>query len=316
MAQTLPKSAMEERLRWIKPYLEGKRSLIDISELSPFSYRTLKRWVTVFRRCGIEGLIPKSRKPHRHKNEYPEEIVQKIRELRLKTQLGPDVLTILLKREGIRTSHSGIGKLLKREGLSRKKRRIQKKEKWIPKSTIPGELVEIDVIYVRKFKGNWLYQFSAIDSCTRWKYSWVTPEQSNRTAVLFLERVIQNAPFEIRGIKTDNASIFTNRYTGYSKSTDPMNPKLHIFDKICLRYDITHYLIDPGKPQQNGKVERSHRTDRERFWNRIQFRDLEELELKQKEYLIWYNTKCPHLGIQGLTPEEKLNSLQGTNVRV
>ncbi len=291
-------------------------SLKDISGLSPFSYRTLKRWVSLFRKYGIEGLMPKSRRPNHHPKEYPEWLVQKIRELRLRTQLGPDILDILLKREGIAVSHSGIGKLLKREGLSRKKRRIQKKEKWIPKSTLPGELVEIDVIYVRKFKGNWLYQFSAVDSCTRWKYSWITSEQSNRTAVLFLERVVRNAPFQIKGIKTDNASIFTNRYTGYSKSTDPLNPKLHIFDKTCLVYGIGHYLIDPGKPQQNGKVERSHRTDRERFWNKVQFKDLQELELKQKEYLLWYNTKCPHLGIQGLTPEEKLYSLQGTNVRV
>ena len=60
----------------------------------------------------------------------------------------------------------------------------------------------------------------------------------------------------------------------------------------------------------------SPRTGGERFWNRIQFRDLEELELKQKEYLIWYNTKCPHLGIQGLSSEEKLTSLQETNVPV
>lgn len=316
MAQTLPRDAAEERLRWIKPYLEGKKSLTDISEFSPFSYRTLKRWVASFRKYGIKGLIPKSRRPNHHPNEYPEELIQKIRELRLKTHLGPDVLTILLKKEGIKASHSGIGKLLKKEGLSRKKRRIQKKEKWLPKTTIPGELVEIDVIYVRKFKGNWLYQYTAIDFCTRWKYSWVTPEQSNRTAVLFLEKVIQDAPFQIKGIKTDNASIFTNRYTGYSKSTDPLNPRLHIFDRICLRYGIIHYLIDPGKPQQNGKAERSHRTDRERFWNRVKFKTLEELELKQKEYLLWYNTKCPHLGIQGLTPEEKLTSLQGTNVRV
>ena len=36
MVQILPKDAAEERLRWIKPYLEGKRSLKEISEVSPF----------------------------------------------------------------------------------------------------------------------------------------------------------------------------------------------------------------------------------------------------------------------------------------
>ena len=316
MAKVLPDSVAEEKIRWIRPYLDGTRSLTDVSEISPFSYRTLKRWVSLYRKYGIVGLIPRSRKPHHHPNEYSGEMIERIRNLRLKTHLGPDVLTILLEKEGLKASHSGIGKLLKREGLSKRKRRLQKKDKWLPKTTTPGELVEIDVVYAKKFKGNWLYQFTAVDSCTRWKHIWTTPEQSNRTAVMFLEKLIKEAPFRIQGIKTDNGSIFTNRYTGYSKSTDPLNPRWHIFDRICLRYGITHYLIDPGKPQQNGKVERSHRTDRERFWNRVQFRNLEELELKQKEYLSWYNTKCPHLGIQGLTPEEKLHSLQGTNVRV
>ena len=69
------------------------------------------------------------------------------------------------------------------------------------------------------------------------------------------KKTIQKAPFKITGIKTDNDSIFTNRYTGYAKSTDPLNPKIHIFDN-CQRHGVYHYLIDPGKPQQNGKVER------------------------------------------------------------
>jgi len=56
-------------------------------------------------------------------------------------------------------------------------------------------------------------------------------------------------------IKTDNGSNFTNRYTGYLKSTDTINPKLHAFDILCQKYNIIHYLIDPGKPSQNGKKE-------------------------------------------------------------
>lgn len=314
MAQTLPANAAEERLRWIQPYLEGKRLLKDISELSPFTYRTVKRWVSAYKKHGLEGLIPQSRKPHSHPKEYPEWMVQKIRLLRQKTELGPDILEILLKREGITASHSGIGKLLKREGLSRQRKRLQKKERWVPKNTIPGEIIEVDVAYAQRFKGNWLYQFTAIDACTRWRYLWVTSEQNNGTAVQFLEKLAAAAPFQIQGIKTDNGSIFTNRYTGYAKSTDPLRPRIHVFDQTCQKYGIVHYLIDPGKPQQQGKVERSHRTDRERFWRKVRFNTLPELREKQKEYLSWYNTECPHLGIQGLTPQEKLQSLQGTNV--
>jgi len=79
---------------------------------------------------------------------------------------------------------------------------------------------------------------------------------------------------------------------------------------------LTLHLTDPGKPQQNGKAERLQRTDREIFWSKIKFKIMAELQNKQEEYVNWSNKICPHLGIQGLTPEEKLLSFQGTNVRV
>lgn len=316
MAQTLSHDAAEERLRWLRPYLEGKRTLKEMAAVSPFAYRTLKRWAHAYRRAGIAGLAPGSRRPHHHPHQYTPAMVARVRSLRKETHLGPDVLAVLLRREGLTLSHSGIGKLLKREGLSRQRTRLQKKEHWTPHVTVPGELIEIDVVYVRKFRGRWLYQFTAIDCCTRWRYCWATPEQSNASAVRFLHQVVAAAPFPIRGVKTDNASIFTNRYVGYPKSADPLRPRLHFFDRACATLGITHYLIAPGKPQQNGKVERSHRTDRERFWNVVRSRSLPEIRRKHAAYVEWYNRVCPHLGLGGLTPLEKLRSHQGTDVRV
>lgn len=316
MAQTLSRDAAEERLRWLRPYLEGTRTLKEMAAVSPFAYRTLKRWARAYHRAGTAGLAPGSRRPHHHPRQYTSAVVARVRSLRQETKLGPDVLAVLLRREGLRLSHSGIGKLLHREGFSRQRTRLQKKEWWIPRVTVPGELVEIDVVYVRKFRGQWLYQFTALDCCTRWRHCWATPEQSNASAVRFLHQVVAAASFRIRGVKTDNASIFTNRYTGYAKSVDPLRPRLHFFDRACAALGITHYLIAPGKPQQNGKVERSHRTDRERFWNSVRFRSLPEIRRKHAAYVDWYNRLCPHLGLGGLTPYEKLHSLQGTNVRV
>ncbi|KUK96670.1 MAG: Transposase [Parcubacteria bacterium 32_520] len=89
--------------------------------------------------------------------------------------------------------------------------------------------------------------------------------------------IIEIAPFRIRSIKTDNGSCFTNRYVGYNKSTDSLNPRLHEFDITCQRKNIIHYLIDPGKPAQNGKVERSHRTDQERFYDYNIFRNRDDI---------------------------------------
>jgi len=77
------------------------------------------------------------------------------------------------------------------------------------------------------------------------------------TSIQIKEELIRVAPFRIKAIKTDNGSNFTNRYTRYSKSSDPLNPKPRCLDILCQKYNIIRYLIDPGKPAQNGKVERS-----------------------------------------------------------
>lgn len=301
-----------ERERWLELHLEGGLSIKELSKRSRFSRDTLHRWKREYLKYGLEGLKEKSRAHLSHPNTTSQETVNLIRELRLsKPRLGAKKIKYRLKKYyGIQIHWQTVHKVLVREDLVSKRVRIQKKEHWLPKSTTPGELIEIDVIYVRKFKGNWLYQFSAIDSCTRWRYIWVTSEQSNYTAIQFLRKLVSVAPFKIQGVKTDNASIFTNYYTGYKKSANPLNPRLHIFDLTCKELGIVHYLIDPGKPQQNGKVERSHRTDREEFWNTVVFRSLPEIERQLATYLKWHNEEREHLGIDGLTPIEKLQKCQ------
>ena len=96
-----------------------------------------------------------------------------------------------------------------------------------------------------------------------------------------------------------------NRYVGYNKSTDSLNPRLHEFDITCQRKNIIHYLIDPGKPAQNGKVERSHRTDQERFYDYNIFRNRDDIEIKIKRWNEEYNN-TEHCALDGKTPNEML----------
>ncbi len=103
----------------------------------------------------------------------------------------------------------------------------------------------------------------------------------------------------MRAIKTDNGSCFTNRYTGYQKSADPFNQSLNII----------HYLIDPGKPAQNGKVENSRRTDQEMFYDRYQLKTALKLRKEIKRWNINYNN-LEHIALGGLTPNEALARVQ------
>ena len=132
----------------------------------------------------------------------------------------------------------------------------------------------------------------------------------------FLEELIKVAPFHIQAIKTDNEGCFTNRHTGYLKSSNPLNPRLHAFDLLCLELGIEHYLIDPGKPSQNGKVERSHREDQEKFYDEISFTTIQELEYKLRLWNMHYND-LKHCGLNKKSPNQmvaELTNLKPTNV--
>ena len=149
------------------------------------------------------------------------------------------------------------------------------------------------------------YQFTAIDSATRWRYLKIYDNFGNGDAIDFLNKLTRRAQFRIRAVKTDNGSYFTNRYTGCLKSADPMNPRLHSFDLECQKLNIIHYLIDPGKPAQNGKVERSHRTDQEMFYDRHRFKTVLELKRALNKWNEEYNN-LEHCALAGKTPNEML----------
>ena len=301
-----------ERERWLNLHLHGGMTITELKNRSGFSRDTLHRWKREYLAHSLEGLKERSRAHRSHPRMTPYDVIEKIRELRSATPRpgAPRIALRLQKRYGVIMQWRSIHKVLVREKLVTRKKRLIAKDRWRPKTTVPGELIEIDVVYAKKYKGRWLYQFTAVDACTRWTFPWTTNEQSNRTAVLFLKKLMEAAPFSVRGVKTDNASIFTNYYTGYKKSADPTNPKRHIFDRVCAELGIAHYLIDPGKPAQNGKVERLHRTNREEFWRTVTFNNLAELRKKHAAYAAWYNGEREHFGIDGLTPLEKLEKCQ------
>lgn len=307
MSKTMPKSTSEEKYRWIKPILAKEISIKDMVKVCPFSERALKYWLSSFKQKGITGLVNKSTRPKTNPKETPVRIKEQIIELRKKTKLCSKKLGWRLDKEGIVIHHRTIGKILKKEGLVRRYRR--RKTKPVFKRTfVPGELVEIDIKYVpQRVKNKRYFQFTAIDSATRWRYLKVLDDASSNSAINFLKELIKIAPFAIQAVKTDNGACFTNRYTGYLKSSDILNPRLHEFDLECLRLKINHYLIDPGKPAQNGRVERSHRSDQESFYNYAKFKTFTDLKQKIR---IWNNkyNDLEHCALNGLTPNQALGS--------
>ena len=262
---------------------------------------------------GEGGLEPKSTARKTQKNETPIRIKEHIIALRKQTKKCALKLHWQMKKEGLIVPPRTIGEILRREGLVRKYRVKRTKYKYIKASIQPGECVEIDVKYVPgTVAGQQYFQYTAIDRASRWRHLEVYDEQVNHHSVLFLEEVIQRAPFVILSIKTDNHATFTNYYTGTNKRSDLLVKSLHALDRACRESGIKHYLIDPGKPAQNGTVERSHREDQEKLYDQVIFSSEEDLRYRMRLWNMYYND-LEHCGLNGKTPNEFLRDYQLIN---
>jgi transposase InsO family protein len=306
MAQTI----REERVRWVLPIAEGRVRLVDLEKICPHSKRSLERWLSAYKKGGEKALEPKATIPKTSPEETQIWIKEKVVAKRKRTKLCAQKTHWKLKKEGLVVPTRTIGKILKQEGLTRKYRVKKIKYKYIKAERQPGELVEIDVKYVPgKLSDRRYFQYTAIDVASRWRHLEIFSEQTNHHAIAFLKIVIERFAHRVQAIKTDNHAIFTNRYNGSYKREDLSPRQLHALDTFCAKNNIAHYLIDPGKPAQNGTVERSHREDQEKFYESNTFRNLNDLKKKLRLWNTYYND-LEHCGLNGKTPNEFLKDYQ------
>ena len=100
---------------------------------------------------------------------------------------------------------------------------------------------------------------------------------------------IEKFPFRIKEIRTDNGHEFQAKF------------HWHVEDQ-----GIRHAYIKRGTPQLNGKVERSHRSDQQEFYQLLSYKGDVDLEAKLAEWENFYNFNRPHGAFNGKTPYEAL----------
>lgn len=302
MAETIK----EERLRWVLPIIRREVQLKDAATVCPYGIRTLERWMAAYKKHGEVGLEPRSTRPKTNPKETPIHLKEKVIALRKEKKVCALKLKWKLEKQGIALHERTIGKIIKVEGLVKKYRIKKVKYQYIKALLQPGELVEIDVKYVPgPIAGRRYFQYTAIDCASRWRYLAVYDNQTNAHSILFIKEVIAKFAYLIKAIKTDNGSIFTNYDTGMTKRSSMTVKTIHALDMFCASRGIIHYLIDPGKPAQNGKVERSHREDQEKFYEANTFTVFADLQKKIRTWNTEYND-LEHCGLGGKTPNEFL----------
>jgi len=291
------------------PIANKEVKLTDAAKVCPHGKRTLERWVANYKKFGEQGLELKSTRPKTNPKETPIRTKERIIEIRKAKKQCAKKIMWDLEEEGVFIHYQTIQKIVKKEGLTRRYRTRKARYDYVRIPLKKGELVEIDIKYVPdRIDGRRYYQFTAIDCGSRWRYLQAYDRADNASSIVFLKELLAVADLKILAVKTDNDPCFTNRYTGYNKSADPLNPKLHVFDIACQQLAIPHYLIDPGKPQQNSFVERSHRTDQEKFYDENEFLSFDDLREKMKTWNQLYNN-TKHCGLNGKTPNQMLKLL-------
>lgn len=292
------------------PIINKEVRLVDSARVCPYGKRSLERWVAAYRKHGEAGLDPRSTEPKTYRVETPIWLKEKVIGIRKKTKKCALKIHWQLEKEGILIDARTIGKILKKESLVRKYRIKKIKYKYIRAERKPGELMEIDVKHIPgKIAGKRYFQYTAIDTAGRWRHMEVFDEETTYHSIKFLKIVMDRFPHVIKAVKTDNGSIFTNYYLGTNKRSDQTVKNLHALDKFCAEHGIIHYLIDPGKPAQNGTVERSHREDQEKFYEQNTFKDLNDLKRKLKRWNMYYND-LEHCGLSGKTPNQYLEEFK------
>lgn len=310
----MPKYYLERlirmRLAWMLMY-EQIGNAHSVSRHFGISTKTFYKWRKRYTASGSkpESLGDRSRRPRHSPNITKERITFIIRQLRKKTRFGPDRLGFYLAKDySIKVPRSTIYAILKREKLIKKRRRL-KKHLLMYNLPNPGDNVQVDIKIVGGYSVKRAMQYSAIDDATRIKLTRIYSERSNHYSVTFLDYIINKFPFKIKRISTDNDTVFTNRYSGELRTHPLKMPRVHPFSLKCKEMKIKHKLNRPACPQQNGKVERSHRTDSEEFYRlHKNYKTIEYLAKERRKYDELFNNHRPHMGLKGLTPLQKLQS--------
>ena len=250
---------MSERVKFIGLYESGERTVAGLSQAFGISRKTAYKWIDRYAVEGVKGLYERSRTPHTHPQETPAEVQTALIEARRKHPTwGPKKPGAWLRRKQPELeipAPSTIGDILKREGLV-KPRRLRRRLP-IPEASPVAEVTrpneEWDADFKGEFRlgnGTYCYPLTISDAFSRYLVRVRALEGTGTTGARW---VFEQAFRELglpEGIRTDNGTPFASPALG----------RLSALSVWWIKLGIRPITIRPGKPQDNGRHERMHRT--------------------------------------------------------
>lgn len=152
----------------------------------------------------------------------------------------------------------------------------------------PGDLVELDTVHIFQPLTARIYLYTLLDVYSRWAFALATEKINTIKSVEFVKKAKQKAPFKFICLQSDHGSEFSKQFSE--------------------RIQIRHRHSRVRKPNDNAHLERFNRTIQEEFLRHLKSLEIPEINAALPEYLNYYNSKRPHLGINLKTPCQLLRS--------
>ncbi len=283
MSYTLNPQLPKLRAQAVEQVRSGT-SMRDVAGHYGFQPSTVSRWCSraPAGRCLV---IPtRSSRPHRHPKRLAPEISLRIKQLRLSLKgRCAEVIQKHLTEEGIVVHRITVQRELDRLGLTKKRSPWKRYHVPLSRPEVhnPGDLVQVDSIFIVPLKRVRFYVYTLLDVCSRWTYAWASERIGATKSVAFLKRAQAQAPFGFRVLQSDNGSEFSTHFSERAK--------------------ITHRHSRVRRPNDNAHLERFNRTLQDECLRYLP-KDVSIINRRLPRYLAYYNGTRYHLGINLKTP--------------
>ncbi len=292
-------STMDQRRLFIADYIARSFTIMELCERYGVSRPTGYKWIYRFHDHGVAGLEELSRRPRHCPHKTAEDLVEEILELRRRHPFwgAKKLLKILRKRRPKKAwpARSTISDLLKRNHLIEKKRRRKYPgHPGKPETSMDAPNDTWCADFKGEFKtrnGIYCYPLTVTDGCTRYllECRGLPSVAHARTKPVFAKIFREFGMPRI--IRTDNGAPFATTAIG----------RLSRLSVWWIRLGIFPELIQPGRPSQNGRHERMHKTLKQET-TRPPAKTMRGQQIRFNRFIDEFNNVRPHEALDDETP--------------